>query len=153
MADDTMFSYTLEIKDGDKSGLITARGNDEKEFIKNLATLDDIIEKRGLVAKPVKTFETQSYINDNQPSKNISYHKKEKEWTGDKCPQDGGRLYHIKTSTGKDMCKCENGKYDFKTKTASGCDFVAWGLNLADAKKRQEEWKAKKDKEDLESEY
>jgi hypothetical protein len=67
--------------------------------------------------------------------------RKEKEWTGDVCPKDGGRLYHMVTKTGKDMCKCENSKYDFATKTSSGCDFVAWGKNLADAKAKKEAWK------------
>lgn len=65
--------------------------------------------------------------------------KKEKEWTGDKCPKDGARLYHITTKTGKDMCKCENSTYI--NGVAGGCDFVAWSKNLADAKVQKEAWK------------
>lgn len=66
MADDTMFSYTLEIKDGEMSGLITARGNSKKEFIDNLATLDEIIQKRGLTAKPPRYQSQQSYRSPTQ---------------------------------------------------------------------------------------
>ncbi|KKR00142.1 MAG: hypothetical protein UT24_C0016G0031 [Candidatus Woesebacteria bacterium GW2011_GWB1_39_12] len=70
--------------------------------------------------------------------------KKEKEYTGDICPKDSGRLYHMVTKTGKDMCKCENSKYDFTTKTSSGCDFIAWGKNLEDAKVQKAKWNASK---------
>jgi len=65
--------------------------------------------------------------------------KKEKEWTGDVCPKDGGRLYHIKTGSGKDMCKCEKSTY--VAGVAGGCDFVAWGKNLKDAEEQNRIWK------------
>lgn len=54
------------------------------------------------------------------------FQKKEKDWTGKACPKDGGRLYRLTTKAGKKMIKCENGKYDFQTKTASGCDYFEW---------------------------
>ena len=52
--------------------------------------------------------------------------KKEKEWTGVKCPKDQGRLYSATTSTGKKMIKCENSKWNSLTKSASGCDYIEW---------------------------
>jgi hypothetical protein len=41
------------------------------------------------------------------------------------CPKDGGRLYYTETKKGK-LIKCENSKYDFTTRTSSGCDYVKW---------------------------
>jgi len=52
--------------------------------------------------------------------------KKEKEWTGNKCPKDGGRLYQATTATGKKMIKCENSKWNPLTKSASGCNYIEW---------------------------
>ena len=80
--------------------------------------------------------------------------KKEKNFTGDVCPKDGGRIYYEKTKGGKDICKCENSKYDFTTKTTSGCDFVAWGKNLKDAEEQKRKWLDEKAKVDnFNSEY
>ncbi len=50
----------------------------------------------------------------------------EKEWTGNKCPKDQGRLYSATTATGKKMIKCENSKWNPVTKSASGCDYIEW---------------------------
>ncbi len=51
---------------------------------------------------------------------------KDKNWIDKPCPKDGGRLYSMQTKTGKTMIKCENSKWDFRTSTASGCDYVEW---------------------------
>jgi len=116
---------------------------------------DDIKATKNLVSLVVAVDKHFTEIGFKPQVKSFGggFPKKEKEYTGDVCPKDGGKLYHILTSTGKDMCKCENGKYDFKTKTSSGCDFVAWGKNLADAKAKQEEWKKKKEAEDFGQTY
>ena len=45
---------------------------------------------------------------------------------GKKCPKCGGRLVKKISSVGKPFHKCENGKWDFTTKQATGCDFVDW---------------------------
>ena len=66
--------------------------------------------------------------------------KKEKEWTGDICPKDGGKLYHIITKSGKDLLKCEKSTYI--NGVAGGCDFVAWGKNLKDAQEQKAKWRA-----------
>jgi hypothetical protein len=70
--------------------------------------------------------------------------KKEREWIVDKCQKDGGRMYHETLKDGRDICKCENSTYDFKTRTAGGCTFVYWGKNKEDARIKQEEWKRAK---------
>jgi hypothetical protein len=110
--------------------LFTIRENDIKsvsELISLVIAVDKDFTLRGF--KPqVKSF-------------GGGFPKKEKEYTGDICPKDGGRLYHMVTKTGKDMCKCENSKYDFTTKTSSGCDYLIWGKNEADAKVKKEAWK------------
>lgn len=116
--------------------LFTVREDDLKAA-KNLLALITAIDKHFVEAgiKPqVKSFG--------------GFPKKEKEWTGETCPKDGGRLYHIKTKTGKDMCKCENGKFDVATKTTTGCDFVAWGVNLKDAEEKKKAWLEAKRKTD-----
>ena len=50
--------------------------------------------------------------------------KKVIEYTGELCPLDKGRL--IKPSAPNRPIKCENGTYDFRTKTSGGCAFVKW---------------------------
>jgi hypothetical protein len=45
---------------------------------------------------------------------------------GKKCPECGGRLIKKVSKEGKEYHACENGKYDFLTKTTSGCKFVDW---------------------------
>lgn len=41
------------------------------------------------------------------------------------CPLDGGKLINPPVGTNRPI-KCENGKYDFITKTTSGCTFTEW---------------------------
>jgi len=83
---------------------------------------------------------------NNLQRKTGNFTKKEQDWTGESCPKDNGRLYHIITKTGKDMCKCENGKYNPTTGQTDGCDFVAWGKNLKDAAEQKAKWKEQKAK-------
>lgn len=64
--------------------------------------------------------------------------KKEKEWTGNTCPKDKGRLYQATTATGKKMIKCENSKWNPLTKSASGCDYIEWVNDGQDSQKKFE---------------
>lgn len=44
---------------------------------------------------------------------------------GKMCPKDGGRLKEIVSrKDGKTYWTCENGHYDYNTKTTSGCNFI-----------------------------
>lgn len=68
--------------------------------------------------------------------------KKEKAWTGEVCPKDGGRLYkvdYVSKKTGKagSMLKCENSKYDFTTKETSGCSWVGFGSSLKEIEEKE----------------
>lgn len=115
------------------SALFTIRENDKtkiKELLDTTLAFDKLLIEKGI--KPhVRSFGAGAV-------------KKDKEWTGDKCPKDGGRLHHMVTKTGKDMLKCENSKYDFATKTSSGCDYIGWGKNLEDVRARADAWKQAK---------
>lgn len=42
------------------------------------------------------------------------------------CPKCGSPLVEKETKTGKKMLKCSTQKWDFMTKTATGCDYVKW---------------------------
>lgn len=44
----------------------------------------------------------------------------------EKCPQCGSPLLYVVTRFGKRMKRCSTSKWDPKTKTASGCDYVEW---------------------------
>ncbi len=44
----------------------------------------------------------------------------------EKCPKCGSPLILQITRFGKKMKKCSTSKWDSKTKTASGCDFIEW---------------------------
>lgn len=53
------------------------------------------------------------------------YPKKEKEYTGELCPLDHGRL--VKSPPGgKTIAKCENNRWNRETKKAEGCSYVVW---------------------------
>jgi hypothetical protein len=88
------------------------REDTASELLKNMETLEDLLLDKGY------TPHERSFGGGG------GFPKKEKDFTGETCPNDGGRLYKMTTKTGKTMVKCENSKYDFNTKTASGCDFV-----------------------------
>lgn len=109
------------------SALFTIRNNDKvniKELLDTTLAFD-----KALLAKGIKP-----HVRSGG-----GFPKKEKEFTGELCPKDGGRLYHLVTKSGKDMCKCEHST--FIGGVAGGCDFVAWGKNLEDAQAKNEAWK------------
>lgn len=113
------------------SALFTIRNNDKAD-IKSLLDTALAFDK-ALLAVGIKPHVRAS---------GGGFPKKEKEWTGEKCPKDGGRFYHIVTKTNKDMCKCEYSTYIGGV--AGGCDFVAWGKSIADAQAKQDAWKQTK---------
>ena len=54
------------------------------------------------------------------------------------CPKDGGRLIKPPLNSNRPT-KCENSKYDFQTKTSSGCDYISWENTKSDFQKDMEE--------------
>lgn len=92
--------------------LFTVRGDDSKELLQEMITIESSLVDLGYQVA------TQSY-GRGKP--------KDIEWVeGRTCPKDGGRIQKITTKGGKVLFQCENRKYDFTTKTTSGCDFVEW---------------------------
>lgn len=100
-----------------KDGFIvsfTLRGDKASDIYGKLNTLIDFVVKDG--GTPHERYSKSGF------------QKKEKEYTGNLCPKDQGRLYFVDTKKGKAI-KCENSKYDFKTGVASGCDFFEFVRN------------------------
>lgn len=94
----------------------TFRFQDHDELLNKIISYSQQLKQLGLTVQEARRF-----------GGGAPFIKKEKDWIpGRSCPKDGGRLYKLVTKTGKTMIKCENSKYDFQTKTASGCDFVEW---------------------------
>lgn len=90
---------------------LTLRGDELKVVATNLDTaIKAIMEKGGTPVSRQKA---------GYPPKVIDY------VVGEVCPLDGGRLINPPAGTNRPI-KCENGKYDFATKTTSGCLFTRW---------------------------
>ena len=89
------------------NALVTIRDAEFKELATKMTFVEEWFEKNGY--KPqVKGFA-----------------KKEVEYVGT-CPKCSGRLVKKVSKAGKTYHACENGKYDFNTKTTIGCNFVDW---------------------------
>jgi hypothetical protein len=89
----------------------TQRGDDLKDCYTKLGEF--IKSEKGVA------YEKQSGF----PKKQIEYVE------GKVCPLDKGRL--IKPTAPNRPIKCENSKYDFATKTSSGCAYVEWPARQA----------------------
>ena len=48
------------------------------------------------------------------------------ETLSEKCPKCGSELLLVVTRFGKKLKRCSTNKWDPKTKTSSGCDFIEW---------------------------
>lgn len=87
----------------------TMRDETVKELIVKIVTMEKIFKEKNWI-----------------PSIRQTFGKKEKVYVvGRVCPKDQGRLVESETKVGK-VIKCENNKYDFVTKTQSGCSYVEW---------------------------
>ena len=74
-----------------------------------------------------------------QPAKSYGGFKAEKKVVG-KCPKDGGNLIEKTSKAGKVYWACENGRYDFTTKTTSGCSYVNWDPDGKEAEAKARGW-------------
>ena len=90
---------------------LTLRGVDLSTVATNLDTAI-----KGVIAKGGTPVSRQS---KGYPPKVVDY------VVGRVCPLDGGKLINPPVGTNRPI-KCENGKYDFTTKTTSGCTFIEW---------------------------
>lgn len=90
--------------------LFTVRDDSVSTLIEKIETLEDALLAKGWI--PLE--------------QNAKFPKKETEFVeGKVCPKDGGKLKIISSKKdGKTYWTCENGKYDYLTKTTSGCNFI-----------------------------
>lgn len=95
--------------------ILTMREGLTEELFSNLMKL--ITEKEKVLL--AKGWTPLSQQQSKYPAKVIDYVE------GRVCPKDGGKLIKPPEGTNRPI-KCENSKYDWKTKTSSGCDFLEW---------------------------
>jgi len=108
-------SYSLSSKNGFPF-IFTVRENDEAVLLDLMDTLESSFVKRGFQAE----------------RKSGGYPAKVKEFTGEKCPKCQAELVKFASKDGtKTGSKCSTSKYDYMTKTASGCDYVKWDENAS----------------------
>jgi len=105
-------SITLHvIAPNDFPALLTYRAPTFDQLLKDMDTGIPSIIKRG-------------YKPDLRKSGN-GYARKEPEYVeGRECPKCKAKLVRATRQNGDKFIRCSTNKWDFKTKTASGCDFV-----------------------------
>lgn len=91
--------------------LFTVRGEKYLEAIKNIQTIETALISAKCIPQ-VKTF-------GGKP-------QAPKEYADYLCPECGGKVVKTTTKNGKKKESCENQKYDFNTKTTSGCTYIKW---------------------------
>lgn len=100
---------------------ITSKGGFNALFTIRDVAGTDLLEKMEQIEKTLveKEYKPQVRIPFGQ-KKEIVYVE------GKVCPLCKGRLVERATKAGKKYHACENGKYDFATKSVTGCKFVDW---------------------------
>jgi hypothetical protein len=102
-------SYSLVSKAGYPL-IFTVRSSDEAILLELMTDLEMTFSKRGYTPE-VKRF------GGVKPVQIVE---------GEKCPKCGSPLIKITTKDGKQAEKCSTSKWDFATKTASGCDYFKY---------------------------
>jgi hypothetical protein len=101
-------TYSVTSKDG-FNALFTIRGTSGKDLLTTMEKIEEVLVTRGYKPQEKRTFGAK---------KEVEYVEKTN------CPKCGGRLVKKFTKENKLFHKCENGKYDFTTKTNTGCDYI-----------------------------
>lgn len=107
---DAPASVTFSIKTkGGFNALFSIREESGIALLDKMALIEERFAEDGITPQPDRTFGAKKPLNIVP---------------GRKCPLCGNDLVETITSTGKKMIKCSTQKYDFATKTVSGCKFV-----------------------------
>lgn len=93
-------------------GQITFRGADWNGLLENYLKVEKTLFEKGFKIPPQRTF-------GQKPQKETEYVE------GKLCPKCNNKLIYFEAKGGKHI-KCSTSKYDWKTKTSSGCDYVEW---------------------------
>lgn len=91
--------------------LFTVRSSSEAELLELMMDLETSFTKRGYTPKLERSFGGAKPLNIVE---------------GEKCPECGAPLIKFSTKDGKQAVKCSTSKWDFTTKTASGCKYFKY---------------------------
>lgn len=105
-------TYSVTSKDGFNI-LFTVRDDKASDLLDKMAIIEPSLIKRGYVPQK-KSF------GGGGEKKPIEYVE------GEVCPLCKEKLVKATTKDGKNFIKCSTQKYDFATKTTSGCKYVKW---------------------------
>lgn len=117
--------------------MLTIRASDANELLNRMAVIEGELLSSGIVPdggqKPVS-----SQPKPSQPVQTPAQPKPANAWAQTHqfsvpqaqqtkmCPKCGGKLEEKVSKAGKKFLKCENGKWDFMKKQATGCDYIDW---------------------------
>lgn len=91
--------------------MFTMRDESVKELLIKIETIEKaLLDKGWTPLEQQKSFSKQPIVKDYVE--------------GRVCPVDGGKL--VKPSKPNQPIKCDNGRYDFPTKTTIGCQYIEW---------------------------
>lgn len=111
-------TYSVETPKGFNI-LFTIRDETEAKLFERMEAIEEFIVEAGY--KP----QGREVKHPNETS------KPEQETIGeDVCPVCGAPLVKFTTKTGKSGVQCSTRKYDFDTKTTTGCEYVKWDNDL-----------------------
>lgn len=117
-------SITYSIQTGTGfNALFTVRGTSGIELLNTTPSIEVKFKELGIVPQPVKR----------------GFNAVEKKVVG-KCPKCGADAVESTTKAGKVYHKCSTQKYDFTTKTTSGCDWVNWDPTGKEAETKSRDW-------------
>jgi hypothetical protein len=114
-------SYSLISKVGFPL-IFTVRSSNEAELLELMGDLEVSLTKRGYTPEVKRSFGGANSHGFVTPS----IEAKPSTITVGVCPDCGSPLIKITTKDGKEAMKCSTSKWDFATKTASGCKYFKY---------------------------
>lgn len=112
--DSSTLTFTTPEGFGGSVTIREKRTKDVTQILASIAILRKAMQDEGHKAVEVKKFGGGGF------KKEIAYVE------GRVCPKCGEKLVQGTTKTGKPFIKCSTQKYDFTTKSTTGCSFVEW---------------------------
>jgi hypothetical protein len=108
---DARASVTYNVTSSKGYGLLlTVRRDDEAELFELMKDIESFLIKEGYTPEVKKSFGGAKPI----------------ETTDEKCPKCSNPLVKITTKDGKQAYKCSTSRWDYATKTSSGCDYFKY---------------------------
>lgn len=100
--------------------IFTVRDEKFEALLETMVQIEDHFMEKGYTAQ-----EKRSYGGKKKQEDEVVQ--------GRACPKCGKPLVYFTTKDGKKHIKCSTQKYDFQTKTRTGCDFVEWADDNTEA--------------------